>query len=214
MQLFCLMGIQRLPNGNTLICNGDFHIRELPRGEVMMLEVTPNKRVVWKLTRSVVSKTLSPEDQNGTAVYRTSQARLFDSEAFALPATNSGPATPPAELASPKKGQQRKPASKHTAVIRSTMDPRRFAKMDANRDGQVSREEYIALIASGFEQKDKDTNGVLTPSEHRHTGSFKFGDTDKDGKLTRDEYIGYFGPLFDRVHDTNKDGVLSGADDK
>ena len=56
MQLFYLMGVQRLPNGNTLICNGDFHIKELPRGEVMIFEVTPEKEVVWKLTRSDIGK--------------------------------------------------------------------------------------------------------------------------------------------------------------
>ena len=77
IQLFCLMGIQRLPNGNILICNGDFHIRDLPRGEVMIFEVTPDKEVVWKLTRSDVAKTLPPMMQGRNPVYRTSQVSLI-----------------------------------------------------------------------------------------------------------------------------------------
>ena len=52
IQLFCLMRIHRLPNDNTLICNGDFHIQDIPRGEVMLFEVTSEEEVVWKLTRS------------------------------------------------------------------------------------------------------------------------------------------------------------------
>ena len=77
IQLFCLMGVQRLPDGNTLICNGDFHIKELPRGEVMIFEVTPEKEVVWKLTRSDVGKTLPPMMQGENPIYRTSQVSLI-----------------------------------------------------------------------------------------------------------------------------------------
>lgn len=81
IQFHCLMGIQRLPNGNTLICNGDFHVEEMPRGETMVLEVTPDKKVVWKLTRSDIAKTLpaEPDKQNGNPVYRTSRVSLLPS---------------------------------------------------------------------------------------------------------------------------------------
>ena len=80
IQLFCLMGVQRLPNGNSLICNGDFHIKELPHGEVMVLAVTPEKEVVWKLTRSDVGKTLPPMMKSGNPAYHTSQASLISKE--------------------------------------------------------------------------------------------------------------------------------------
>ena len=77
IKLFCLMGIQRLPNGNTLVCNGDFHIEELPRGEVMMFEVTFEKEVVWKLTRTEIGKTLPPMMQGQNPIYRTTQVKLI-----------------------------------------------------------------------------------------------------------------------------------------
>ena len=80
IQLFCLMGVQRLPNGNTLICNGDFHIKELPRGEVMIFEVTREKEVVWKLTRSDIGKTLPPMMQGENPIYRTTQVSLIGKE--------------------------------------------------------------------------------------------------------------------------------------
>lgn len=189
IQLFCLMGIQRLPNGNTIICNGDFHIEELPRGEVMMFEVTPDKKIVWKLTRTEISKTLPPETPGGNEVFNTSQARLISNGILDRQAINKSPmATRPATV------------------------PGKFAKMDQNKDGQVSREEYVALFGEGFERKDKDKDGVLTPTEHPHTGSFKYGDVDKNGKLTRDEYLNFFGQQFDRTHDTNKDGFITEAD--
>ena len=209
IQLFCLMGVQRLPNGNTIVCNGDFHIQELPRGEVMMLEVTPDKKIAWKLTRTEMSKTLPPEDQNGTAVYRTSQARLINSATFSRQTAGPKPEISSAKPADQKK--IKKTADKQTAATRSGMDPKKFTKMDANKDGQVSREEYVAAFAEGFERKDKDKDEVLTPTEHRHAGSFKYGDVDHNGKLTRDEYLNFFGQQFDRIHDTNKDGVLNDA---
>ena len=35
---------------------------------------------------------------------------------------------------------------------------------------------------------------------------------DKDGRLTRDEYLKFFGRQFDRIHDTNKDGFITGVE--
>jgi hypothetical protein len=47
INLTWITGIQRLPNGNTIICNWG-------RGKsvVKALEVTPNKKIVWQLTNS------------------------------------------------------------------------------------------------------------------------------------------------------------------
>jgi hypothetical protein len=193
MQLFCLMGIQRLPNGNTIVCNGDFHIEDLPRGEVMMLEVTRDKKVAWKLTRTEISKTLAPEARDGPAVYSTSQARVI------------GKGTLGQQVADTQ-AMAARPAKTPAA------DLGKFARLDADRDGRVSREEYVASFAAGFDRKDADKDGLLTPTEHRHTGSFRYGDEDKDGRLTRDEYLKFFGKQFDRIHDANKDGFITGVE--
>jgi len=79
IRFHCLMGIRRLPSGNTLICNGDFHLEEMNRGEIMVMEVTPEKKIAWKLTRSDIGKTLPPEPdtQNGKPVYRTTQVSIL-----------------------------------------------------------------------------------------------------------------------------------------
>ena len=73
------MRIHRLPNDNTLIRNGDFHIQDTPRGEVMLFEVTSEKEVVWKLTRSEIAETLPPMIQGKYPVCRTSQVSLVRS---------------------------------------------------------------------------------------------------------------------------------------
>ncbi len=74
------MGIQRLANGNTIVCNGDFHIDDLPRGEVMLFEVTPKKDVVWTLTRTEIGKTLPPMMQGTNPIYRTTQVKLISKQ--------------------------------------------------------------------------------------------------------------------------------------
>jgi hypothetical protein len=43
-------GFHRFPNGNTLIANSDWHYKEAGENRVQMFEITPDKKVVWKLT--------------------------------------------------------------------------------------------------------------------------------------------------------------------
>lgn len=43
-------GFHRFKNGNTLIANSDWHYNEPGQNRVQVFEVTPDKRVVWKLT--------------------------------------------------------------------------------------------------------------------------------------------------------------------
>jgi hypothetical protein len=52
-----IAGLQRLPNGNTVICNwlGHGHLGQAPH----LLEVTPDKRVVWSFADHVTMKTIS-----------------------------------------------------------------------------------------------------------------------------------------------------------
>lgn len=57
IQLTFMAGVQRLPNGNTLMCNwlGHGHIGN----GVHMLEVTPDKKVVWSYADHAAAKTVS-----------------------------------------------------------------------------------------------------------------------------------------------------------
>jgi len=55
-----ISGCQRLPNGNTLVCEGEYGT---------LFEVTPDSEVVWKYVVPVCS--IGPMHQGDTAVYRT-----------------------------------------------------------------------------------------------------------------------------------------------
>jgi hypothetical protein len=50
-------GIQRLPNGNTVVCNwgGHGHVGQQPE----VVEVTPDKKVVWQVDDYKTFKTIS-----------------------------------------------------------------------------------------------------------------------------------------------------------
>ena len=79
---------------------------------------------------------------------------------------------------------------------------------DANRDGQVTKAEYVGFFTSKFDQKDTNQDGLLTPDEHTHK-SFKGADHDANGQLTREEFATIYERQFDNAYDKNGDGVVT-----
>jgi Ca2+-binding EF-hand superfamily protein len=98
-------------------------------------------------------------------------------------------------------------------------------RMDANKDGLISKEEARGAVAPFFDQRDTNKDGLLDKKELRELairfrpqGPGGFGpppgpdfdalDKNADGRLTRDELKGTL-PLavFDEI-DTNKDGKI------
>ena len=49
IQLGTLAGLQRLPNGNTIVCNWNTHDTPNQTG-AHIFEVTPDKRILWQVT--------------------------------------------------------------------------------------------------------------------------------------------------------------------
>lgn len=58
-----------------------------------------------------------------------------------------------------------------------------FTKMDADRDGLLTKEEYLGFWRAYFESRDSDDDGLLTDSEHGHTESFDSFDANNDKKI-------------------------------
>lgn len=84
----------------------------------------------------------------------------------------------------------------------------KFALMDTDGDGQVTKAEYVARHASGFGRKDKDNNGFLSADEHGHS-SFKDADKNHDNQLSEAEYASVFEEQFDHSYDKNGDGIYT-----
>ncbi|MGB7342639.1 MAG: sulfatase-like hydrolase/transferase, partial [Pirellulaceae bacterium] len=85
--------------------------------------------------------------------------------------------------------------------------PNSIAQKDTNEDGKVSKDEYIEHTSVGFDHKDKNKDGVLSPAEHTHA-SFTWADQDQDGQLTRAEFMSIFERQF-ASRDKNKDGYIT-----
>jgi archaellum component FlaF (FlaF/FlaG flagellin family) len=83
---------------------------------------------------------------------------------------------------------------------------------DTNKDGQVSEEEYVGYFAVGFDRKDKNNDGVLTPDEHPHA-SFTRADQDNDNQLTREEFVSIFERQFSNL-DKNNGGFITASEMK
>ena len=55
IQIGVLAGIQRMPNGNTIVCNWNSH-DDGDRTGTHIFELTPDKRIVWKITGSQIGQ--------------------------------------------------------------------------------------------------------------------------------------------------------------
>jgi len=87
-----------------------------------------------------------------------------------------------------------------------------FKEKDANKDGKISKEEYIAHFAAGFDRKDKNSDGTLSSTEHTHR-SFAGADQDNNGQLTRKEFASIFERQFKGL-DKDRNGVISAEEVK
>ncbi|MEL6259111.1 MAG: EF-hand domain-containing protein, partial [Pseudomonadota bacterium] len=102
--------------------------------------------------------------------------------------------------------------------LRREMMQQRFAKIDGNGDGAISKDEVEAHRAEVFATADADNNGLVTQAEleaHREAHKAEFRskvfskvDVDGDGALSLDEFQTPEGQGFDRV-DANGDGLLT-----
>ena len=72
-------------------------------------------------------------------------------------------------------------------------------QIDANRDGRVSADEYVAWMSYGFEAMDRNRDGVLQPAEQ--PGG-------RGERLSRAEHHANLRARFQR-QDVDRDGFLS-----
>ena len=88
-------------------------------------------------------------------------------------------------------------------------------KLDANHDGKISREEWIARYGSdkGFDEYDLNGDGIIDADEYRKCKAaeieFTKLDANHDGKISREEWIARYGSDkgFDE-YDLNGDGII------
>lgn len=100
-----------------------------------------------------------------------------------------------------------------TRVEYDTVRKERFTTADANGDGSLDEQEYVAEFEGRLKQQyagrtqDDSYAGSIKQAHVR----FKILDTDKDGKLTIEEEIAIGGKTFKRT-DTNGDGTVDNTD--
>jgi len=102
--------------------------------------------------------------------------------------------------------------------------------IDTNKDGMVSKDEWIAFQERVFKAMDRDNKGFLVEKDFvsvdpnaiafataaysrglRTNDMFKKIDADRDGKITRDEFVNYQVKIFEML-DVKKKEMVGVAD--
>ena len=121
-------------------------------------------------------------------------------------------------------GQAPAPASKPQAGGAVSAQVRKLmGEMDANHDGTVSRDEFMAyprrMDQKLFDRVDSNKDGAISREEYMAPGAgrgsaetraehFRLLDTNGDGRITREELDARRNARFDQL-DANKDGQLT-----
>jgi Ca2+-binding EF-hand superfamily protein len=99
----------------------------------------------------------------------------------------------------------------------------RFAQMDSDADGSVTREdeEFIAARGVMFEKRDRNSDGYIDSTDIGKRAARRGGeridrmlehlDADKDGKVSRDEFVSAEAPIFTRA-DQDSNGTLDATE--
>lgn len=91
---------------------------------------------------------------------------------------------------------------------------RMFEGADANKDGMIARDEFLAARAQHFAKMDKNADGFLDEADREANANKRRArmmrgraDANSDGKISKDEFANHGAPMFDRL-DTDGNGAL------
>ncbi len=84
-------------------------------------------------------------------------------------------------------------------------------RMDVDKDGRLTRDEFLGFWMDQFGPQDRDGSGRLDVSEFPSPVALKGSDQNQDGLLNRDEYRQVYAPQFDSL-DSDNDEVITSRD--